>query len=159
MESNNKDERKIILPYNDLVFKKTFASPENIHISEGLLSDLSAYDPLEAMTVTNLSIETPYNFKDINQLIIENSHGILITEVDFAATDISARYAVEMQVIGLAYLELRLTYNTSQKFTQLYANVPKSKVKYQELKPVISVTILYDNYYEDEHAIRYLLTT
>ena len=101
MESNRKDGRKTVLPYYDLVFKKTFASPENIHISEGLLEDLSDYDPLGLMSVTSLEVETPYNFKDVNQLIADNHNEILITEVDFACKDINgARYTVEVQVLS-----------------------------------------------------------
>ena len=154
---NIKDGRKVILPYYDLVFKKTFASPENIHISEGFLKDLSNYDPLGLMSVTSLEVETPYNFKDVNQLVANHQHDILSTEVDFACKDINGyRFAVEMQIKGQTYLEERLAYNTSQKYSQLYANVPKGEIKYQELKPVISVTILYENYYDDHHVIRYL---
>ena len=157
MELTEKDGRKTVLPYNDLVFKKTFASPENIHISESLLSDISEYDPLGLMSVTSIEVETPYNFKDVNELIADNNNDILITEVDFACKDINgARYTVEMQVKSLSYLEERLAYNQSQKYAQLYADVPKKEVKYKELQPVIMITILYDNYYEDHHVIRYL---
>ena len=109
------------------------------------------------MSITSLEVETPYNFKDVNQLIADNHNDILITEVDFACKDINgARYTVEMQIKGQTYLEERLAYNHSQKYAQLYANVPKDKIKYQELKPVILITILYDNYYEDHDVIRYL---
>ena len=157
MESNTKDERKVVLPYYDLVFKKTFTSPENLHIAEGFLTDLADNDPLGLMSVNNLEAETPYNFADVNQLIVDSDHSILITEVDFSCNDIKgSRYVVEMQVQGQTYLEERITYNTSQKYAQTYANVPKKEIKYQELKPVISVTILYENYYDDPHAIRYL---
>ena len=157
MEIIEKDGRKTVLPYHDLVFKKTFASPENIHISKGLLSDLSGYDPLGLMSVTSLEVETPYNFKDVNELIADNNNEILITEVDFACKDVNgARYNVEMQVKGLYYLEERLAYNQSQKYAQLYADVPKEEIKYKELQPVIMITILYDNYYKDHHVIRYL---
>ena len=157
MEIEKKDGNQLRLPYYNLVFKKTFASPENIHISEGLLRDLAAYDPLGALSVTNIEVETPYNLKDVNQLITENPHDILSTEVDFACKDINGtRFAVEMQIKGQTYLEERLAYNTAQKYAQLYGNVPKGEVKYQELKPVVSITILYDNYYQDSDAIRYL---
>jgi len=157
METNIKDGSRVVLPYYNLVFKKTFTSPENIHISEGLLKDLSDYDPLELMSVTSLEVETPYNFKEVNQLLVDNPHDIVSTEVDFACRDINGtRFAVEMQIKGLTYLEERLAYNTSQKYAQLYANVPKGEIKYQDLEPVISITFLYNNYYKDHHAIRYL---
>ena len=157
MESNTKDERKVVLPYYDLVFKKTFTSPENIHIPEGFLGDLADFDPLELMSVNSLKPETPYNFADVNQLVVDSDHCIMSTEVDFGCDDIKGdRYVVEMQIQGQTYLEERGIYNTSQKYAQLYANVPKKEIKYQELKPVISVTILYENYYDDPHPIRYL---
>ena len=157
MDINIKDGNKVVLPYYDLVFKKTFSSPENIHISEGLLKDLAAYDPLGLMSVTSLEVETPYNFKDVNQLVADNPHDILTTEVDFACRDQNGvRFLLEMQIKALSYLEERLTYNVAQKYTQLYGNVSKKDVKYQNLQPVISITILYDNYYNDPHAIRYL---
>ena len=156
-DRKDKDERKVVLPYFDLVFKKTFTSPENLHITEGFLDDLADYDPRGLMNLNHkLEAETPYNFADVNQLSVDSEHNILQTEADFACNDIDGRYVIEVQIRGQTYLEVRLTYNTSQKFAQLYGNVPKDEIKYKELKPVISITILYDNYYPDPHPIRYL---
>ena len=158
MYNNSKEKRKVILPTNDLNFKRLFASPELIHISKGFLQDLVAYDPLDSLHIASLEIETPYNFQEVNRLRTDHTQGILSTEVDYACQDQNGvRFLLEMQKRDKTYLEERVVYNISQKFTQLYANVQdRYASKYSSLKPVIAVIILEDNHFKDDIAIRFL---
>ena len=159
LEEQLKSER--YLPTNDVAFKKMLASNENIHISEGFLKDLALNDPLEALQIDTLVIETPYNFKDKNQLDIridEYNKGILYTEVDYACVDPNgARFVIEMQMRGEAHLEKRIAYNIAGKYTAMYAGVDKGMIKYDSLRPVISIVILKESYFKnDPHPVRYL---
>jgi len=160
MSKDTKTEKnKVILPTNDLNFKRVFASPDHINISRGFLQDLAAYDPLGKLQITELSIETPYNFQEVNQLIAEHEYGILLTEVDYACYDENGiRFVLEMQKRDLSYLEERMTYNVGQKFAQHYASDPDPrKSKYVSLRPVVAIVILEDNHFkEDDIAIRFL---
>jgi len=151
------ETRKIILPTNDVAFKKTFASPQSTLISMGFLKDLANHDPLRVLNIKSLTIETPYNYRDVNQLEAEYDKGTLYTEVDFACMDESGvRFVLEMQMQEEVYLEERIEYNTGEKYGQLYAKDKTSDSKYSELKPVISIVILGKNYFEDDVPIRYL---
>ncbi|MCL1990635.1 MAG: PD-(D/E)XK nuclease family transposase [Defluviitaleaceae bacterium] len=158
MYNDSKEQRKVILPTNDLNFKRLFASPELIHISEGFLQDLAAYDPLGGLRISALSIETPYNFQEVNQLRSHHEHLLLNTEVDYACRDENgSRFLLEMQKRDQTYLEERVAYNIGQKFAQHYARTTdKTQSKYANLKPVIGVIILEDNHFKDEIAIRFL---
>jgi len=150
------DERTIVLPYYDIVFKKTFTTSENFHLTEALLTDVADYDPLGLMALANLKIDSPYNYKDVNQLLTQSINETLYTEVDFAcSSDDKELIIVEMQIQVQPNLEKRLVFNTGLRFAQSYANVGKGEDKYRQLKAVISITILYDNLYDDEHPIRY----
>ena len=155
---NTKEKRKVILPTNDLNFKRLFASPHLIHISKGFLQDIAVYDPLGLLQISSLSIETPYNFQDVNQLIAEHGEEILSTEVDYACRDQkAARFILEMQKRDQCYLEERIVYNVGQKFAQFYASDQGHFTsKYASLKPVIAVILLEDNHFKDDVAIRFL---
>ena len=146
------------LPTNDTAFKKMMASPDNIHISKGFLRDFARNDPLGILQIDTLQIETPYNYKDVNKLKTSYESGILYTEVDFACCDPSgARFAIELQTNNETYLEKRFEYNKSEKYTAMYAGVPKKQIKYHSLRPVIAIAILAKSFYkEDPHPIRYL---
>ena len=154
-----KENNEVILPTNDLNFKRLFASPNLIHISKGFLQDLAAYDPLELLQISSLSIETPYNFQEVNQLNADHKQALLNTEVDYACCDENGvRFLLEMQKRKQTYLEERVAYNIGQKFAQSYAgNDKNSHSKYASLQPVIAVIILDENYFkEDDIAIRFL---
>jgi len=150
--------QQVILPTNDLNFKRVFASPEHIEISKGFLQDLAAYDPLGFLEITHVRIETPYNFQEVNRLSAEHDRDMMLTEVDYACYDESGiRFMLEMQKKDQSYLEERVAYNVGQKYAQLYANDPDSKApKYVSLKPVIAVIILEANHFDDEIAVRFL---
>lgn len=149
-------EAHILMPTNDLNFKRLFASPKNINISKGFLQDLADYDPLGELKITSLKIETPYNFQDVNQLVSENKHDMLYTEVDYACVDDNGtRFMLEMQKKNQKYLEQRVAYNVGQKYAQYYARDTNSDDKYAALQPVIAVVILEDNHFEDDIAIRF----
>ena len=69
----------VVLPTNDLLFKKIFTSPENKNIAEGLIKDFYGMD------VKVLGVGNTYSFKEYkaawNKMAGQNS--ILPTEVDF----------------------------------------------------------------------------
>ena len=160
MYNNTNKQRTVILPTNDLNFKRLFASPELIHISKGFLQDLASYDPLASFSICSLTIETPYNFQEANRLNASTFHrqNLLNTEVDYACMDKNGlRFMIEMQKKGHDYLEERILYNAGQKFAQKYAGNDRSSTnKYSSLRPVISVIILEDSYFKDDIPIRFL---
>ena len=149
------------LPTDDLPFKKMLASPDKIHIAEGMLVVIEKYDPLQALKVGRLAVDSPYNFKDINQLEDHSSEfkgGIRYTEVDLASSDIldPKRFLMEMQNHSESYLEMRNVYNVSVKFTSSYAGDSKKSVNYDTLESVISIVILRKSHFDDNYPIRYL---
>jgi len=159
MYNNINEKSKVILPTNDLNFKRLFASPEFIHISQGFLQDLADYDPLDALQISSISIETPYNFQEVNQLKDDQKGKVLLnTEVDYACCDENGlRFILEMQKKDQKYLEERIAYNTGQKFAQNYARTDKEYLsKYSSLQPVIAVIILVDTHFKDDIPIRFL---
>jgi len=152
-----KEKNNVILPTNDLNFKRIFASPENIKIIRGFLQDLAAYDPLGQLQIAEIKIETPYNFQDVNRLSSVHEDGMMLTEVDYACYDEDGiRFVLEMQKRDLNYLEERMFYNVGQKFGQLYAgdSDPK-KSKYVSLRPVVAIVILEENHFKDDTAIHF----
>jgi predicted transposase/invertase (TIGR01784 family) len=154
---NKTHEPQILMPTNDLNFKRLFASPKHIQISKGFLQDLAEYDPLGYLQITSLEIETPYNFQDVNQLVVDNKYEMLYTEVDYACVDENGvRFMLEMQKNDQKYLEQRIAYNVGQKYAQYYASDVSSDDKYAALQPVIAVIILEDNHFKDDIAIRFL---
>ena len=153
------NEPEILLPTNDLNFKRLFASPQNIQISKGFLQDLAEYDPLGCLKISSLTIETPYNFQDVNQLVAENKYEMLRTEVDYACVDENGvRFMLEMQKKNQKHLEQRVAYNVGQKYAQYYAGDELDN-KYASLQPVISVVILEENHFNDDFAIHFFSTT
>lgn len=159
MYNETTQQNKVYLPTNDLNFKRLFASPQFMNISKGFLQDLAAYDPLGLLQITDIKIETPYNFQEINQLLSsEREKGLLITEVDYACVDENGlRFMLEMQKRDQAYLEERIVYNVGQKYAQYYALDSMTKEpKYTSLQPVIAVVILDENHFKDEIPIRFL---
>ena len=156
--SNMIKTRKVILPTNDLNFKRLFASPKHINISRGFLQDLASYDPIGSFSITEIQIETPYNFQEVNRLISIHEYDTMLTEVDYACYDKSGvRFMLEMQKYDQTFLEERIAYNVGQKFAQFYAkDATSKKPKYVELKPVIAVIILEENHFDDEVSIRFL---
>jgi len=157
MYNSIKESNQVFLPTNDLNFKRLFASPQFMNISKGFLQDLASYDPLGALQITDIKIETPYNFQEINQLVSERDKHLLTTEVDYACVDENGvRFVLEMQKRDQSYLEERVVYNVGQKFAQFYAKDPVTKEsKYTSLQPVIAVVILNDNHFDDDIAIRF----
>ena len=148
------------LPTNDIAFKKAMASPMNKDISAALLKDIARYDPLGALQISKLSIETPYNHKDKNELSTQPDYtgGILYTEVDYACSDSGGvQFLVELQLRRETHLEKRTAYNVSERFTSNYAGGEKKEAKYASLRPVVAIGILKESYYKnDPHPIRFL---
>jgi len=157
MYNSDNEQNKVFLPTNDLNFKRLFASPQFMKISKGFLQDLASYDPLGLLQITDIKIETPYNFQEINQLISDRNKSLLMTEVDYACVDENGvRFMLEMQKRDQFYLEERVVYNVGQKFSQYYAKDPITKEpKYASLQPVIAVIILNDNHFDDNIPIRF----
>ena len=158
MYNKTVEQNQVYLPTNDLNFKRLFASPQFMNISKGFLQDLAAYDPLALLQISEIRIETPYNFQEINQLISERDKSLLVTEVDYACVDeAGVRFMLEMQKRDQSYIEERVVYNVGQKFAQYYAKDPITKEpKYTSLQPVIAVVILDENHFDDETPIRFL---
>ena len=167
VEAQLKSDR--YLPTNDLAFRKMMTSPENIHISEGLLNDLAQNDPLKALQIDTLVNLSPYNSKQKNKLKNTDGKGILYTEVDYACADSGgAQFLIELQLYKETHLEKRILYNTSEKYTSNYGGKKRKEkqktkrkkkklIKYNSLRPVIAITILNESYYKDDpHPIRFL---
>ena len=155
------------LPTNDVAFRKMLSSPDNIHISEGLLNDLAQNDPLGALQIDKVVIASPYNFKAKNKLKNRYEKGILYTEVDYACADPDgAQFLIELQCYKETHLEKRISYNISERYTSNYGGKKrkdkrrakrKKLNKYESLRPVIGIIILNESYYKsDSHPIRYL---
>ena len=164
MYNSSKEKSKavlpeVVLPTNDLNFKRLFASPEFIKISKGFLQDLADYDPLGVLQISSVSIETPYNFQEVHNLKDDQKGKIyLSTEVDYACRDQNGfRFMLEMQKRDQKYLEKRIAYNTGQKYAQYYARTDKEyPSKYSSLQPVIPIIILVANHFKDDIPIRFL---
>ena len=112
------------------------------------------------MHIEDLFIETPYNYKDKNELSTQPDYagGILYTEVDYACSDSEGtQFLVELQLHREAHLEKRTAYNVSKRFTADYAGGAKGEAKYASLRPVVAIGILKESYYKkDPHPIRFL---
>ena len=164
MYNSSKEKSKVILPEvvlptNDLNFKRLFASPEFINISKGFLQDLAVYDPLGVLQISSISIETPYNFQEVKNLKDGQKEKVYLnTEVDYACRDENGlRFMLEMQKRDQKYLEKRIAYNTGQKYAQYYARTDMEyPSKYSSLQPVIPIIILVANHFKDNIPVRFL---
>ncbi len=119
---------RFISPKTDFAFKKIFGSIESKHI---LISFLNAIVYQGNQTIQDLEIINPYNppvtptFKD--------------TYLDVRAVlDNQTKVIIEMQVINVEAFEKRIVYNLAKT----YSNQLKSGQGYSHLQPVIALTIV-----------------
>ncbi|BDR55940.1 hypothetical protein KIMC2_05020 [Xylocopilactobacillus apis] len=83
--------KREILPSNDLLFKKLFASPKNRHILIGFIHDMIG------LNVVDVIIENPYNIRTFK--VTEDQQEFLETEVDvLARLDDGSLVTIELQV-------------------------------------------------------------
>ncbi|BDR55566.1 Rpn family recombination-promoting nuclease/putative transposase [Xylocopilactobacillus apis] len=145
--------KREILPSNDLLFKKLFASPKNRHILIGFIHDMIG------LNVVDVIIENPYNIRTFK--VTEDQQEFLETEVDvLARLDDGSLVTIELQVRREAHFIERSLHYLSEKYVSNYARRDLEKLKddikedkYGSLRPVYGINIVYfDLFKEDNKA-------
>jgi predicted transposase/invertase (TIGR01784 family) len=145
-------------PTNDLMFKKTFASEQNMGIIRGFVKDLYLIEP-DDITVAN-----PY---DIELFHRRGLLGIIKPVLRETRTDVTyavrgAGLSAEMQVLETAFYDRRALYYLCGLYRGAYGIQPKSKGgrgkkkkqnPYETLRPARTLNILDHVYYTDSDAI------
>ena len=142
----NKNE-KVILPTNDLAFKKIFASPEYKDVLIGLINDFYNLD------IVDVHIDNPYDIKEFT----EQNNGYLFTEVDIICTDSNnQKYTIEMQLRKVEFFIERSLYYLFSKYVNSYgveSLMRNPASKYSALYPTYSINILDFTQFNDKKPI------
>ncbi len=141
--------QKIVLPTNDLSFKKVFSTPENKDILIGIINDFYGLE------IVDVQIENPYSIEELNKHFEKN--GYFKTEVDSICTaSDNSKFTLEMQVEKLEYFVERSLYYLFTKYCSNYGNeklMISKRSKYSSLFPTYSINILNYEYFLDDAAI------
>ena len=141
--------RKIILPTNDLAFRKLFASPQNKDILIGIINDFFGLD------IVDVQIANPYNFEEFNKQI--DKKGLYVTTVDVVCTVADGtKYFIELQFLSVEYFIERTVYYTFEQYCANYGIKQLMKnqdIKYSSLSPTYSINILGYKHFKDNAAI------
>jgi hypothetical protein len=139
---------------NDLLFKKTFASPENADILGGLVSDCYGRAP------KSIIIKKPYSIQEFIRLREETTQNILrLTERDVRAVMDFGDLICEMQLRPFQYFDRRIVYYMCSNYCENYDGdyeeaMAKGKNLYATLRPVYSINLLGYRHFKDERAFR-----
>jgi len=141
------DDEKVVLPTNDLKFKKILASPENKDILIGFINDF--YD----LKIVDVYIENPYAVEEFSA----QSKGYFITEINAVCTDSNdLKYIVEIQLQKTEYHDERSLLYIFDKYTSCYGNEELMKEpasKYSSLCPLYSIKVLDFIKFDDRAAV------
>jgi predicted transposase/invertase (TIGR01784 family) len=149
----------IILPTNNLAFKKILANDKHTDIPIGLIYDFFGIE------VKDIVINNPYSIEAFNAVLegfekggfetLEKA-GYFFTEVDaFCTAADNRKFSSEMQLCPKKFLGERMMYYSSTKFCENYGNLAlmRNESKYSSLYPMYTINILGFNRYEDDLAI------
>ena len=127
-----------IPPTNDLGFKKTFSSPENKDVLQGIIGDFfDLWIPLDEISIT-----APYDIKSYEEYLKRLSGGEAISEklrqtVQDVAVDIKiADFGAEVQIQKDTYFSQRSLYYACTRFCSNY-NQPGKMVHRYDGTPIL----------------------
>ena len=140
----------IILPTNDLAFKKLFANNQHKEIIKGLIQDFYG------ITIKSIIIENPYSIDEFNDII--DKKGYFAVEVDsFCTSENNWKFSTEMQLLKRNFYPERSLYYLCGKYNSTYGNTElmRGESKYSSLYPTFSINILgYNHFKSDQKAVR-----
>lgn len=145
---------KIILPTNDLCFKKLFSSSQNTDILKGFIQDM--FD----ITAQEVFIKNPYSIKAFNQML-KKKDGFYAVEVDIlCVTESNWNFHLEMQLAPQQFYVNRALYYLCSTYQSTYGqdNLMTSKNKYGALYPTFSVNILSFNHFKQDDKAVHMFT-
>jgi predicted transposase/invertase (TIGR01784 family) len=159
MQQDELAGKRLVLPTNDLLFKRVLANAEHPSVTLGFINDMLG------LNACSVHIENPY---DINTFKDNLKQGKLYkTEVDVLVRLSDNRLvSVEMQAQTETYLLERVLYYAASRYTANYGNdehpdlgkaIPG--IKYSSLYPVYGISVLdFTLFKNDADALRsYLL--
>lgn len=158
-------QQEKILPTNDLMFKKTFATEGNEDITIGLIKDFFG------LTAKELILKTPYSIDEYMELLNKNEITVLRQTIkDIRASIITADFIAELQMKKLRYFDERFFYYLCDNYCSNYNSteviaakntVDNGKKKfapklnrYSSLRPVYALNILGESHYPDMYPFR-----
>jgi len=144
-----KTTQKRVKATGDLAFKKVFGSVGNEDIIAGLVNDFFGFEP------TGVVITNPYDIK-VYDKILKDSGGdftkLSQTLNDVGAEIINGSFIAEMQMNKQKLFLARTLYYV---FSRYCANYARNGNKYDDLRPVYSLNILCETWFDmDECAVK-----
>ncbi|MDR1439852.1 MAG: PD-(D/E)XK nuclease family transposase [Clostridiales bacterium] len=147
-----------ILPTNDLMFKKAFASEGSEDITIGLIQDFFGFAPKE------LVLKMPYSIDSYLELLGKNDIATLRQTIkDVRASLVASDFIAELQIRKTSHYDKRAFYYLCDDYCGNYnLKAPAGPLadavaisRYASLKPVFMLNILgYNHYTGDERALR-----
>ena len=135
-------------PKSDVLFKKVFSSKGNEHILAGLFEDFFGFKPIDLRLTNPYNIDLYWqNYNDPEKAEQKPMYTIDDISAEFNAGDLVA----EMQIRAKNVFEPRALFNTFHSFN---ANYNKNDDRYESLRSVYSLNILFENLYKDDAAVR-----
>lgn len=141
---------KVVLPTNDLVFKKLFANEQNKDVLKGFIQDF--FD----VRIREVKIKNPYSIKEFNQ-VLKKKKGHYFVEVDtICTTENNWSYHIELQMHPQKYYLERSLYYLSGTYQSTYGqeDLMETTNKYGALRPAFSINILgFSLFKQDDKAV------
>jgi predicted transcriptional regulator len=149
----------MISPWNDLAFKMSFANESHPDILAGLIRDFFGFEP------KSIKIVNPY---DIKAYIEKRRNGEEYSVLRETLRDVTAQLATEdftaeVQVKRNIYFGKRSVYYGCNGYCGNYNKPPETGIevatadaytKYASLRPIYTLNILDEKYFEDAHPLR-----
>jgi len=150
---------RIVLPTNDLAFKKIFTDIEHADIIAAFINDFTDLN----VTPNQIRILNPYSIKTYQQQIAEKvrdypdlqtgdlrwiAHDAVIAIIE------TADVTIEMQLAPDAEFLKRAHYYLADVYAANYNHQPTTESRFKPLKPVWSINILGYRLFDDDLAYR-----
>jgi len=147
---------KIVLPTNDLAFKKLFANEEHPEIIQGFLADVLGIN----VDIADIVFKNPYSIDSYQERYQSETEAFTETKFRETARDVTiaiidtADVTIEMQLEKPDYFWKRTHYYADELYISNYNQSTQGKrSRYDSLKPVISLNIINFNIFQDNLPI------
>ena len=144
-----KDESPVVLPTNDLAFKKLLSSPDHKEVARGFIEAFFGSE----VAAGEITITNPYAIVG-NPRDEGDRRRLLATFRDITFTVGLADVTVELQVRRYAHFEARALYYAFDLFNSHYHEAgPGEAERYGSLRPVYAVNVLDYQHFRCPHAV------
>jgi len=147
---------KIVLPTNDLAFKKLFANEEHPEIIQGFLADVLGIE----VDIADIVFKNPYSIDSYQEELKTQTEAIRSIKFRETQRDVTiaiidtADVTIEMQLERPEYFEKRLHYYIDDLYLSNYNRaIPDKLSRYDSLKPVISLNIVDFELFKDDRPL------